>query len=139
MIQARARAKESQPLCLEEVLISQWPGDLFKRATAWISTCAQKLEPRSVTSLQIPFMETPFTPSLHLERHKWVQFVFSVAVVSNTREITCNSVEKQHRFAEGLGSLVRRPGRYPRRHPGRDVYMKPDHFRELFTKQQVPL
>lgn len=33
MIQARAGAKESQPLCLEEVLISQWPGDLFKRTT----------------------------------------------------------------------------------------------------------
>lgn len=35
----QAGAKESQPLCLEEVLISQWPGDLFKRATGWISAC----------------------------------------------------------------------------------------------------
>lgn len=52
--------------------------------------------------------------------------MFSVAVVSG--------VEKQHRFAEGLGSLVRRQGRYPRRHPGRDVYMKPDHFGGTFHK-----
>lgn len=31
MIQARAGAKESQPLCLEEVLISQWPKDLQRQ------------------------------------------------------------------------------------------------------------
>lgn len=77
MIQARVGAKESQPLCLEEVLISQWLGDLFKRATGWISTCVQKREPRSVSkklnytrflcNTIFSSIETPFTPSSHLQ------------------------------------------------------------------------
>lgn len=83
MIQARAGAKESQPLCLEEVLISRWPGDLFQRATGWISACVQKLEHRSVSktlnytrflcnTIFFP-IETPFIPSLHLQC--WINLI----------------------------------------------------------------
>lgn len=81
MIQARAGAKESQPLCLEEVLISQWPGDLFKRATGWISTCVQKLGPRSVSKrvnytrfLRNTVCSSVEPPSSHLQINQISQF-----------------------------------------------------------------
>lgn len=147
MIQARVGAKESQPLCLEEVLISQWPGDLFKRATGWISTCVQKLEPRSVSKklnytrflCNTIFSPTPVTPSLH---RQWQlnNSIWSICDHSGgTPPKQKPAANTEFHLDVNVGQVI--SGEITEETPwrGRGVYMKPDRFRELCTKLQVPL
>lgn len=146
MIQARAGAKESQPLCLEEVLISQWPGDLFKRATGWISTCVQKLEPRSVSKKPnyTRFLcNTIFSSIDMLSLHLHCQLNKFIWPICDHRGRTPSKLKPAVNTGFHLDVSVAQviSGEITKKTPwrGRGVYMKPDHFRELFTKQQVPL